>query len=312
MTYIILLNWNGWQDTNSCIDSIYENIKENFKIVLLDNDSKDNSIEEIKQHLHSKDIDFTYETETEMNSNKKEKNFTFIQNNGNYGFAKGINIGLKYAIYQNDCTDIWLLNTDAVVDKNTLLQLKQKMYSDSEIGIVGSIIRYFDTPNTIQTIGGGRFFPLLGNGKLFYKNSNLSILKTLDFDREIKKLDYIMGASMLMKKEVIDNIGFFDENFFLYSEELDLCKRAKENGYKITVAKKSYIYHKDSASTKDQKGMFYYLINKSNAYYVKKHYGIILASIAFFNNLLINILSSYKRKYLKDTIRGYIDGYKIC
>jgi len=311
MTYIILLNWNGWQDTNSCLNSLYENIKEDFKIVLLDNDSKNDSIEKITQHLQSKDIDFTYINETEIDFNRQEKNFILIQNNGNYGFAKGINIGLRYAIVQHDCTDIWLLNTDAVVDKNTLFQLKQKLYSNNEIGIVGSIIRYFDTPNSIQTIGGGRFFPLLGNGKLFYKNSDLSILKTLNFDGEIKKLDYIMGASMLVKKEVLDDIGFFDENFFLYAEELDLCTRAKESGYKLTVSKKSYIYHKDSASTKDKREMFFYLINKSNAYFVKKHYGYLFSLIALINNILINLFSNSKRKYIKDTLEGFWQGLQI-
>jgi len=311
MTYIVLLNWNGWEDTNSCIHSIYQNTKEEFRIILLDNDSGDDSVKEINDYLDQKQLEYTYLNENNIESSHDLKEFVFIQNNGNYGFAKGINVGLKYCISQEDCNDIWLLNTDAIVDEYSLSSLKDKLYSSKEIGIVGSVIRYFDTPNLIQTIGGGRFFPLLANGKLFYKNSDISIIDNINFDKEIKKLDYIMGASLLIKKEVLNSIGLFDENFFLYTEELDLCTRAKEKGYSLSVAKKSFIYHKDSASTKDQKGMFYYLINKSNAYYVQKHYGVFISYVAFFNNLFINLTSSSKRKYLIESLKGYIDGYKI-
>jgi len=202
MTYIVLLNWNGWEDTINCIDSIYAKINEDFKIILLDNDSGDNSVDEIEKHLVNSKIEYNFVNETNIKSVKTEKAFTFVQNNGNYGFAKGINIGLKMALSQSNCSDIWLLNTDAIIDKNTLSKLKEKLYSQKVIGIVGSVIRYFDTPDSIQTIGGGRFFPLLGNGKLFYKNHHISIVDTLDFEGEVKKLDYIMGASMLIKKEI--------------------------------------------------------------------------------------------------------------
>jgi len=310
MIYIVLLNWNGWQDTIDCINSVYENIYENFRIVLLDNDSMDDSVERIQEYLQSSNIDLCYVNEQFL-SKIERKEFVFIQNNANYGFAKGINVGFRFCLSQKDCENIWLLNTDAVIEKDTLKALKDALYRDAKNALSGSVIRYYDEPDVIQTIGGGRFFPLLANGKLFYKNSEISVLEEIDFDEEIKKLDYIMGASLLIKKEALIDVGLFDENYFVYAEELDLCKRVKENGWRFTVAKKSFIYHKDSASTKDKKGMFFYLLNKSNSYYVKKHYGKVFAWIAFFANFMINVISSVKRKYIKDALKGYIDGYKI-
>lgn len=310
MTYIVLLNWNGWEDTNNCIDSIYQNIRMDFKIILIDNFSTDDSVNKIEKYLEEKHIEFIYINQNNINKEINNQ-FVFIQNNGNYGFGKGINVALQYCIQMYDCNDIWLLNTDAIIEQNTLDTLKLKLYTNSNIGIVGSIIRYFDNPNVIQTIGGGIFYPLLGNGKLFYKNKNIDILKNINFEKEIKKLDYIMGASLLIKKEVLKDIGLFDEKFFLYAEELDLCRRAKKSGWIISVVNDSFIYHKDSASTKDKKDMFFYLINKSNAYYIKKHYGVLILYIAMVSNILINIISRNKRKYLKDTLKGYLDGCKI-
>ncbi len=311
MTYIVLLNWNGWLDTINCIESIYKNIDKPFGLVLLDNDSNDGSVENIQKYLQDAKIDYFYINEDNL-LNIQKKSFLFIQNNGNYGFAKGVNVGLKYCLCQDDCEDIWLLNTDAVIEKNTHKKIREELYKNNSNGIAGSVIRYYENPDIIQTIGGGRFFPLLANGKLFYKNSPISILDNIRFNAEVKKLDYIMGASLLIKKETLKDIGLFDENFFLYAEELDLCKRAKEKGWKLAVGKESFIYHKDSASTKDKEGLFFYLLNKSNAYYVKKHYGHIVALIGFVCSMIMNLFSDVKRRWFKDSIRGYIDGYTFC
>jgi len=311
MTYIVLLNWNGWQDTINCIASIYENVYEPFNIVLLDNHSSDESVEKIQKYLQGMSIKYSYVNENDLDK-VLEKSFIFIQNNGNYGFAKGINVGLKYCLSQKDCDDIWLLNTDAIIDKNTQKELKESLYQKNKNAFSGSVIRYYENPDVIQTIGGGRFYPILANGKLFYKNSDISILDSIEFDRDVEKLDYIMGASILIKKKALEDIGLFDENFFLYAEELDLCKRAKKKGWCLAVSRNSFIYHKDSASTKDKKGMYFYLLNKSNAYYVKKHYGSVVALFGFVSNVFMNLLSNTKRKYFKDAVRGYIDGYKFC
>lgn len=342
--YILILNWNSWRDTIECIESVLKSDYKNFQIVLIDNNSQDNSVENIKKYLERRifpDLSTNVklkdkvkpffkekipyicysEEEALLGGNiKKEEGFTtsngikypviIIRNKENYGFAKGNNIGLKFIFKRNDYKYVWFLNNDTVVEKDTLFNLIKEGEKDNKIGFIGSVIRYYDKPELIQTIGGGKFYPILGMGKLYFKNKHISILNKLNTEKVNKELDYIMGASLLIKKEVLEDIGIFDEDYFLYTEELDLITRGRRKGWRLAVVLNSYVYHKESASTKDKKWLYYYLINKSNMIYLKKHYGMPynLISIPF---IMINTLRTVKNfENLKASIKGVIDGIR--
>lgn len=342
--YILILNWNSWRDTIECIESVLKSDYKNFQVVLIDNNSQDNSVEYIKKYLERKifpelsannklkdkvkpffeeKIPYICYSEEEAllgGDIKKEETLTIsneieypvviIKNKENYGFAKGNNIGLKFIFNRNDYKYVWFLNNDTVVEKDTLFNLIKEGEKDNKIGFIGSVIRYYDKPELIQTIGGGKFYPILGIGKLYFKNKHISVINTLNSEKVNKELDYIMGASLLIKKEVLEDIGIFDEDYFLYTEELDLITRGRRKGWRLAVALNSYVYHKESASTKDKKWLYYYLINKSNMIYLKKHYGMPynLISIPF---IMINTLRTVKNfENLKASIKGVIDGIR--
>lgn len=215
LVYIVLLNWNGWADTLNCIDSIMKSDYSNFKIEIVDNGSTDNSIERF-QEVHPEIL---------LTINEK-----------NLGFGGGCNIGIQHGLNQN-AEYIWLLNNDTLIDKKALSALVELADSDSKIGATGSVLYHMGIePPRIQAWGGGHVNLWTGKVKHFtgyesYGNS-----------------DYLTGASMLLKAEAIKEIEGFDESFFMYWEDVDLCFRLRKKGWKLKVAENSRIWHKESAS----------------------------------------------------------------
>jgi hypothetical protein len=310
--YILILNFNDGKNTIACFDSLECLNYDKYRIVLIDNNSEDGSLKEIINYLKNKKKELLILNENDLEEEAGslyEKTVIIIRNNDNYGFGKGMNAGLRFCLKRNDFDYIWLLNNDTVVDRDALKTLVKEAEQDSKTGFTGSVLLY-ENSNIIQTVGGGRFFPLICKAKLIYKGRDVSIIKTINKERLEKTLDYIMGASLLIKKEVLLDIGLFDESYFLYAEELDLIKRGTRKGWKIAVALGSFVYHKDSAGTKGKKYLFYYYVTKSNTIYVKKHYGLFLNFINFIPIIFLSLLKTRDLKNLKAVIKGYFDGIR--
>ncbi|MGK7371041.1 MAG: hypothetical protein ACNS64_12575, partial [Candidatus Halalkalibacterium sp. M3_1C_030] len=140
-----------------------------------------------------------------------------------------------------------ILNNDTVVDKNALGSLVKKMKIDGSIGICGSRLVYYHDRETIQALGGGRYNKWLGTTKHIGANEPAST----DFaEEEIeRRLDYIVGASMLVSKPFLEEVGLLSEDYFLYYEELDWAIRGKET-FRLGYADNSLVFHKEGASIK--------------------------------------------------------------
>lgn len=263
---IIILNWNGWADTIECLESLYKINYPNYEVIIVDNDSKNDSIEKIRDYCagkikvysnffkdatDNKPINlFEYaitEIENEkfneiINDSPSNKKLILIKNEKNDGFPGGCNIGMEYAIKKG--TDyILLLNNDTVVKNNFLDELVNFAEKDREIGIVGSKIYYYDFPNKLQAAGG----------KI---NWFLGKIDTYGADEEdkgkydkIEERDYVYGTSFLLKKSVLERISYMDTTFFFGVEEYDYCTKAKKAGFKIFYNPKSVIWHKGGASS---------------------------------------------------------------
>ena len=179
---VIILNWNGWVDTLECLESLYQISYPNYNIIIVDNDSKDNSIQKIKKYCNGeikveskffqyqtknkpiKTIEYT-EKEVETNSNQsnsvKGKNQSLSSNSliiikadKNHGFAGGNNIGINYTIHNLKMDYILLLNNDTVVDPDFLKELVNTAESSDDIGFVGAKTYFYNKENTIQVAGG--------------------------------------------------------------------------------------------------------------------------------------------------------------
>lgn len=253
---IIILNWNGWKDTIECLESILKSDYKNYQIVVCDNFSQDDSVRKIKlwavgnlnppetkigsidSTLVSKPIPYSeYKWNDIKNASEiqeDESSLILLQIEKNIGFAGGNNAGIDFALRQKDTKYIWFLNNDTVIKKDTLTQLIRYFESKKNIGICGSKLMQYYNPDSVQSLGG-RYNKWIGT------NSNIKKVT------EIKKMDYVVGASMLVSKEFINDIGMLSEDYFLYFEELDWALRAKMK-YTIDCACSSVVYHKEGAS----------------------------------------------------------------
>ena len=262
MVAIVILNWNGWEDTIECLESLYHIDYSNYRIVLVDNNSSNESLLKIKNYFDGKikvksnffeynennkpiQIKEYSKEESESTTNKKDltgNNLILIKNDKNYGFAEGNNIGIRYALQILNSDYVLLLNNDTIVDKDFLGEMVDLGEVDENIGIVGPKIYYYDDPGTIWCIGG----------KIDWKLARGLHVGTNEVDRgqynKTEEFDYVSGSAFLVKREVIDKVGLMDKKFFLYFEESDLALRAFQNGYKSVYAPEAKIWHKVSKS----------------------------------------------------------------
>lgn len=262
---IIILNWNGWDDTIECLESLYKINYPNYDTIIVDNDSKNDSIEKIKEYADGK-IDVKSAFFNESTNNKPIKVFEYtriesektgfneevdklpsdkklilIKNEKNDGFPGGCNVGMKYAL--NKGTDyILLLNNDTVVDSEFLNELVKVAESDPSFGIVGSMIYYYSHPNYIQA-AGGKIRWLLGDIITYGEEED-----TGQYNELIER-DFVYGTSFLLKPEVIEKISFMDTTFFFGVEEYDYCTKSKRAGFKNIHVPTSKVWHKVGASS---------------------------------------------------------------
>jgi len=217
---IIILNWNGLADTIECLGSLKKITYPNYEVIVVDNGSQGNDAQVLKErfgdHIH------------------------LIQNDKNYGFAGGVNIGMKYAMDGSSPDYFLLLNNDTVVAPDFLNQLVKLAESDPNIGITGAKIYYCSFPNHIQTVGN-RVHMMRGTTSMIGNKA----VDSVEYDRQ-REVDYF-GPCLLIKNKVVQKIGLFDESYFCYWEDADYCIRAQRAGYKIAYVFEAKVWHKQSA-----------------------------------------------------------------
>ncbi len=240
--HIIILNYNTWRDTLQCLATIRELNYANYEVVVVDNDSKDESAQRIQGAF---------------------PHYTFIQTGANLGYAGGNNVGIRYALDHN--TDyVWILNPDTFVDKEALGELI-KAAAQSQAGIVGSKVYYASPPNVLWFAGG----------KINWRKGHVYGLgadevDTGQYDANIETM-HVVGTSMLISRQILEQTQGFDESYFLYLEESDLCARAAKAGCVIVFAPQSRIWHKETRSAgKGSNTVLYYYI-RNNIRYMKAH-----------------------------------------
>lgn len=237
---IIILNWNGWEDTIRCVNSLQKtDCAESYKIIIIDNGSTDDSVKRIKETFPGIEL---------------------IQNDSNLGFGGGCNTGLLRSMKDN-AEFVWLLNNDTAVYANSLQELLNTANSNSNIGIIGSALYFMSDTKSLQTWGGG------------YISFWTGMAKHIHDKKDAHKLQYITGASMLIRVKALRDTGIFDDlSYFMYWEDADLCFRLVRNGWDITVAEKSKVLHKESASFKGNHHLLVRYFNQSAVAFFCKFY----------------------------------------
>lgn len=230
LVYIVIVNFHGWQDTLECLASLEELNYPNYKIIVVDNASRDDSVKIFRQHY---------------------PDLMLIVSEKNLGFAGANNLGIKEAQRQQ-ADYLWLLNNDTVVDPYALTALVEKMHDDKMIGMCGSSLIYYANRNQLQARAGGTYHKW--TGATFHIGEDEDISEVVEAADIEAKLDYLVGASILVRATLIEQIGLLPEHYFLYYEDVDWGLRAKAIS-RLSYAPDSKVYHKVGSSigtTQDQ------------------------------------------------------------
>lgn len=284
--HIILLNWNGKEDSLECIESLKKIDYNNYKIIVVDNNSEDDSVLEIR---------------------KQYPEIKIIENKENLGFAGGNNVGIKYAM-ENGADYVLLLNNDTAVERGFLEKLVEAGESDKKNGLLGPKTNYHSEQNRIW-FAGGKINWLKNKGT----HIGLDEIDNGQYD-EIKEVDYLTGCCLLIKREVIEKIGILAEDYFLYYEDTDFSLRAKNADYKIMYIPEAKIYHKVSRSTKPGSPSYIYY-HVRNGLVMTKRNGSILNKIVlcfycvflFLKQVIKIIFISKKRSWAFAVLKGERD-----
>ena len=279
---IVILNYQTFELTKNTINSIFEyEYPFSYEVLLVDNASGDDSLSRLKDYF--------------------KDNVIFIESSENNGFAAGNNQALKIAKGKYQL----LLNSDTIVWENTLESIYYYMEKHTDVGATGCrvLLENGDLDKACK-----RSFPNVKNSffRLFHiptnskdDNYNLDNLP----DDGIYEIDCLTGAFMFIRKEALDEVGFLDETFFMYGEDIDLCFRIKQAGWKIVYYGKSKITHFKGASSKKQKSKLIYEFYRAMYVYYKKHHAhesfFITNFIVYFGIALLCILKLFLNLFKK-------------
>lgn len=287
---ITVLNWNSPSDTEECIKSLLKQSYKDFKILVVDNGSADDSVKRLEEL-----------------ADKHEGKIILIKNPENLGFAGGVNVGIKYAI-DNGFDSVVLFNNDAVADKNWLTELVKTADTDEKSGIVTSLLLSADG-NLIDSTGEQ------------YSKWGLPFPRSRGHKRtNAPKGGLVFGATggaSLYKTALFKDIGLFDEGFFAYYEDVDISFRAQLAGWKVAYEPKAIAYHKQGATSKKIPGFTVYQTFKNLPLLFLKNVprGLILRTglrfyFAYWMMLFNAITNGSGAPALKGLWKSFLLGFK--
>jgi len=244
--YIVVLNWNGKSDTLECLTSLQSISYPNRKIVVVDNGSTDGSEEAIKAAF---------------------PDVTFIQTGENLGYAEGNNVGIHHA---NECGAdfVFILNNDTTTDTNVVTALVAQAEKNPNAAILGPKIYFYERPDIINSAGGHLDYETLARGHIGYGVRDDSTVYA-----SVAAVEWITGCAMLLRLSLLREVGFFDPDFFLICEELDLCTRIRKRGFEILFVPEAKLWHKVSAAFDGNFSAVYcYYFFRNSLLYVWKNF----------------------------------------
>ena len=314
---IVILQYNNSLDTVKCLESVaqldYPPPAGGFEVIVVDNASAANDLEVVKNWI--------------SNQYSSTVHYSLITNHSNTGYAGGNNLGIKYAL-EHGADYVLILNPDTTVEKDLLTKLVHKAESDRKVGIIAPIIIETNHSNILKNVGMilDQENSKIYGGKIQWLKPELRHIewhnfKDNTFERPHKSIVadklFLTGACLLIKKQVFEDIGLFDERYFLYFEDADFCLRVQQAGYKLAIVEDAVIQHQVSASTSKLGSSLLLRYHYRNAHLFNFKNGPwwVILSLPFWSILIIIrqliklILLPSKRIASLSIIRGVFDFY---
>jgi GT2 family glycosyltransferase len=330
---IIILNWNGWQHTIECLRSLFHTDYDNYRVILVDNASTDDSLGKIEAYC-ANELKLSSFVADDLVRNKpttvvhyaKEDAepgadrsgavaqhidiaLTVMQNGQNYGFAEGNNIAVAYALDISNPDYVLLLNNDTVVEKNFLAQLVNAAEHDGQIGLLQpKILRYVDS--TIESTG------FMCNTLAYSQPRGFNEKDEGQYDNDKEDgFFYASGACVLIKKSLLAALSgeCFDPHLFAYYEDVDLSWMARLIGLKVVYCPESVCYHKGKGSFGDETPLTVYLSHRNRLRVMIKNYS--LATLIFvlpltivlkFSLLVVDCIVNLDPSYLLSFLKALV------
>lgn len=276
---IVVLNYKNYEDTIECLDALFEITYPNTEIIVVDNDSQNDSLEFIHKHLAERQTPHCQIAEGSDDAYRAvSERVILIQSGRNGGYSAGNNVGIRVALARS-ADYVLILNNDTLPAPGFLEPLVDYAETHNDVGVVGpKVLREDGTidPSAFRRITLG--FYLFGQGipGLLFPNSRWAkraIYRdegyAYDYPREV---DIVSGSCLLIRKRVFDRTGLLDENAFLYLEEYILCERLRAAAMTAAIVPAAEIVHKRHKSTSACKKRLLRGINRASRYYYLTHY----------------------------------------
>lgn len=236
LVIVVVLHYHNWPLTEQCLASLKRLDYLNCQVLLVDNGSNERARRQVAQYFQGVEV---------------------LENRRNLGFAAGSNRGIFLALSRG-AEYVWLLNNDTRVSPRVLTAMVAEAEADPRVGAVGSVLVNDDPGCTLQAWGGGRVNFFLGLPQHLRA-------------RRAAHLDYLCGASLLLRRQAIEEVGLFDEGYFLYWEDTDLSFRLRARGWKLAVAAAAEIAHRESGSIGFQTTLYDYHFTRSSIRFFRRH-----------------------------------------
>lgn len=260
---IIILNYNGKDYVEECLDSVLNQTYKNMEVIVVDNASKDGSLEILRDKYMSK--------------------IMLIENDKNLGFAEGNNVAYKKA----NGEFIALLNNDAVADNEWLYKFISAVNRcDPSFGMWASKILFYDNHKMIDTLGHLIYPDGLNRGR------GKGEIDTGQYNKE-EEVFYPSGCAAVYRKKMLDEIGFFDPDFFAYGDDTDVGLKARLAGWRCLYVPTAVVYHRSSATAGRYSPFKAYLVERNRVWILVKYFPLRYILLSPFYTILRWIFQLY-------------------
>ncbi|MBN20217.1 MAG: hypothetical protein CL678_02930 [Bdellovibrionaceae bacterium] len=282
---LIMLNWNGHEETLNCLKSLEQNTYPNTDLILIDNGSTIENFQKLQKRLPKGIIPHRIEK--------------------NQGFAGGMNFGLHIA--EKEKPDyVILLNNDTEVPPNMIATMTEIMEEHPKLSVLGPEMYSLPKKENETPLSTGSINLWTGTTP-FEKKHAVSPFESCDF---------VHGCCFMVRWTTFKDIGFLDEDYYAYYEETDFCVKVKKSGKKLGVTPLTQIYHEESVSTKRVSGLLEYLMLRNrilflekNASFFQKIFGISYSVFIYGSKRALRAILYRQFNILPILLKGCIDGF---